>query len=101
VTEPLGQIIIYIHNPHTIENMAGENPLVFVELIVVKGEMINALRNSDIVFMKYGGPLHRRSMQFLTGQTMAYFCIYRIRAYFVLYRIAVTTCPVFGFKIDI
>jgi len=36
-----------------------------IEFIVVKMQVINTLRYSDIMFVKYSCPLHRCAMQFL------------------------------------
>ena len=82
-------------------DFAWKDSFMLVEVIIVKVQVFESFCYSHIPFMKYGGPLHGRSMQFLACQTMAYLGIYRIRTYFVLYGTAKAACPVFCFEINI
>ena len=77
-------------------DFAGQNARVLVEFTVVKVQVFDAFGNSDVLFVKDGGPLHRSPMQFLTGLTMTNFGIHRIRAHLVLDRIAKAAGAVFG-----
>ena len=58
----------FIRNRRTAKGatyLARKNPLMLIELAVVKTEVIHPLQNSDMVFVEYRRPLHRRTVQLL------------------------------------
>ena len=70
-----------------------------VTFTVEEFQEIDPFRYSNVTLMKDGCPLHGRTVQFLTGQAVAEFCINGICTYFVLNSTTMAPRTVFGYKI--
>jgi hypothetical protein len=80
-------------------DLAGWNALVYLAFAVEKAQVPQACGDSDVALVKDRRPLHRRTVQFLTGPTVADFGVHGIRFDFVPYAAAEAACPVSGFEI--
>jgi hypothetical protein len=79
-------------------HFARENSLKPLRFTVKEFQVVDSFHYPDVTFMKDGCPLHGRTVQFLTGQTMTEFCIHRIRTHFVLNRTAMAPGTVFRYE---
>jgi hypothetical protein len=80
---------------HGTADFARQNSLMLMTLAIVEAEMIDAVRDSHVAFVKDGGPLHGRAVQLLADHAMTYFRVNRICTHFVLNGLTVATGVVF------
>lgn len=85
----------------TAADLAGQNPLGFVQTAVEEPQVIQPCAKSDVVLVEYGGPLHRRTMQLLAHDAVTDFRIDGIGADAVSNRSAVAARFVLGLEVRI
>lgn len=61
-------------------------------------QVADATRYPDVAFVKDGGPLHGRTVQFLTGQAVAQFGIHGIGTHFVMNGTAMAPGTIFRYE---
>jgi len=78
----------------TTADLAGQNALGLVQGAVEKPQVIESRAESDVVLVKYRGPLHRRAMQLLARDAVTDFRVHGIGADLISNRPAVAVRPV-------
>ena len=76
-------------------DFAGQNTLMLIKLAIVETEVIEALRDANVAFVKDGRPLHGRAVQLLADHAVADFRVHRICAHFLLDGLTLTPGVVF------
>lgn len=79
-------------------DLAGQRALMPVLITMVKLQQICSGREPNLMFMKDSRPLHRGTVQNLTGATVAELSIDGLSAHLITYPVAKASCPICGNK---